>query len=87
MKSARFPIVGVVASAGGLDAFKQLLSVVPANCEMAFVLVPPSGPKVRKPDGHVIVQSQFASGRRGNSGDGGRGKSRLRDPVQELFDH
>ena len=37
---ATFPIVGVVASAGGLDAFKQLLSEVPADCEMAFILVP-----------------------------------------------
>ncbi len=36
----RLPIVGVVASAGGLDAFKQLLGSVPVDCGMAFVLVP-----------------------------------------------
>ncbi len=44
-KSAPFPIVGVVASAGGLEAFKQLLGAVPADCEMAFVLVPHLDPK------------------------------------------
>ncbi|WP_442510369.1 chemotaxis protein CheB [Novipirellula sp. SH528] len=44
-KITRFPIVGVVASAGGLSAFKQLLSVVPADCGMAFVLVPHLDPK------------------------------------------
>src|SRR5581483_11377073 len=34
-----FPIVGIGASAGGLEAFAQLLSAVPANTGMAFVLV------------------------------------------------
>ncbi len=37
--------MGVVASAGGLDAFKELLTAVPVNCEMAFVLVPHLDPK------------------------------------------
>ncbi|MGE5093995.1 MAG: chemotaxis protein CheB [Betaproteobacteria bacterium] len=34
-----FPIVGVGASAGGLEAFTQLLKHLPANTGMAFVLV------------------------------------------------
>jgi two-component system CheB/CheR fusion protein len=34
-----FPIVGVGASAGGLEAFNQLLSHLPAETGMAFVLV------------------------------------------------
>jgi two-component system CheB/CheR fusion protein len=34
-----FPIVGVGASAGGLDAFKQLLGALPVDTGMAFVLV------------------------------------------------
>ena len=34
-----FPIVGVGASAGGLDAFKRLLSAVPEKSGMAYVLV------------------------------------------------
>src|SRR5260221_2772538 len=35
-----FPIVGVGASAGGLEAFIQLLKAVPPQLGMAFVLVP-----------------------------------------------
>jgi two-component system CheB/CheR fusion protein len=34
-----FPIVGIGASAGGLDAFKRLLKALPDNTGMAFVLV------------------------------------------------
>src|SRR4029078_3981447 len=36
---ASFPIVGVGASAGGLDAFTQLLKHLPADTGMAFVLI------------------------------------------------
>ncbi len=36
---ASFPVVGVGASAGGLDAFTQLLKALPADTGMAFVLV------------------------------------------------
>lgn len=34
-----FPIVGIGASAGGLEAFSQLLSALPADVGMAFVFV------------------------------------------------
>jgi two-component system, chemotaxis family, CheB/CheR fusion protein len=34
-----FPIVGIGASAGGLDAFTRLLHHLPADIGMAFVLV------------------------------------------------
>lgn len=37
--AAQFSIVGVGASAGGLDAFKRLFGAVPADCGLAFVLV------------------------------------------------
>lgn len=37
--SLHFPIVGVGASAGGLDAFKKLLGAIPENSGMAYVLV------------------------------------------------
>lgn len=37
--AASFPIVGVGASAGGLEAFRQLLAHVPAGSGLAFVLV------------------------------------------------
>jgi two-component system, chemotaxis family, CheB/CheR fusion protein len=35
----RFPVVGIGASAGGLDAFRQLLSHLPTDTGMAFVLI------------------------------------------------
>ena len=34
-----FPIVGIGASAGGLDAFKRLLTAIPEDSGMAYVLV------------------------------------------------
>jgi len=37
--SLPFPIVGIGASAGGLDAFIQLLRALPADTGMAFVLI------------------------------------------------
>jgi two-component system CheB/CheR fusion protein len=40
-----FPVVGVGASAGGLDAFKRFFKAMPANAGMAFVLVPHLDPK------------------------------------------
>lgn len=36
---SKFPIVGIVASAGGLEAFSQLLSHLATNTGMAFVLI------------------------------------------------
>ena len=36
---SRFPIVGIGASAGGLEAVKRLLRALPAKSSMAFVLV------------------------------------------------
>src|SRR3954470_21113641 len=34
------PVVGIGASAGGLEAFTQLLESLPENTGMAFVMVP-----------------------------------------------
>jgi len=34
-----FPIVGIGASAGGLEALEQFFSAMPANCGMAFVII------------------------------------------------
>src|SRR5690348_8041465 len=34
-----FPVVGIGASAGGLEAFTQLLKALPANTGMAFILI------------------------------------------------
>src|SRR5438552_2288128 len=35
-----FPVVGIGASAGGLDAFKRFFGAMPAESGMAFVLIP-----------------------------------------------
>jgi chemotaxis response regulator CheB len=35
----RFPIIGIGASAGGLEALEQLLGNTPAGCGMAFVII------------------------------------------------
>jgi two-component system CheB/CheR fusion protein len=40
-----FPIVGIGASAGGLEAFSQLLKELPADTGMAFVLIQHLDPK------------------------------------------
>ena len=40
-----FPIVGVGASAGGLEAYRRLLQALPVNTGMAFVLVQHLDPK------------------------------------------
>lgn len=39
IKSGQFPIVGIGASAGGLEALEQFLTNVPANSGMAFVVI------------------------------------------------
>ena len=40
-----FPVVGIGASAGGLDAFKKLLKSIPDDSGMAYVLVQHLDPK------------------------------------------
>ena len=42
---APFPVVGIGASAGGLEAFTDLLKALPANLGMAYVLVPHLDPQ------------------------------------------
>ena len=39
MKTSAFPIVGIGASAGGLDAFHKFFDRMPADCGMAFVMI------------------------------------------------
>src|SRR5690242_13046794 len=43
--SVDFPVVGLGASAGGLDAFKRLFDALPPNSGMAFVLIQHLDPK------------------------------------------
>ena len=39
LSSNSFPVVGIGASAGGLDAFKKLLKAIPEDSGMAYILV------------------------------------------------
>ncbi len=39
-QESTFPIVGIGASAGGLDSFKSFFRAIKGSCGMAFVLVP-----------------------------------------------
>lgn len=39
MSAAEFPIVGIGASAGGIDAFHGFFDHMPADCGMAFVMI------------------------------------------------
>ena len=39
MSTSAFPIVGIGASAGGIDAFRQFFHRMPANCGMAFIVI------------------------------------------------
>ena len=42
-----FPVVGIGASAGGLDAFKRFFTAMPADSGMAFILIPHLDPSHR----------------------------------------
>lgn len=52
-----FPIVGIGASAGGLDAFAQLLSSVPENTGLAFVLVQHLDPQHESMLAEILARS------------------------------
>src|SRR5689334_17841387 len=51
-----FPIVGIGASAGGLEAFRRLLGALPSNTGMAYVLVQHLDPH------HESILSELLSG-------------------------
>src|SRR2546430_15597866 len=51
-----FPIVGVGASAGGLEAFSELLSVLPTDLGMGFVLVQHLDPGHPSALAHILTR-------------------------------
>lgn len=52
-ENGAFPIVGMGASAGGLEAFEQFFTHVPLNIGMAFILVPHLDP------GHASMMTEL----------------------------
>src|SRR5690348_16055888 len=56
-KSADFPVVGMGASAGGLEAFIQLLSKLPLDTGMAFILVQHLDPSHPSMSVEIIARS------------------------------
>jgi two-component system CheB/CheR fusion protein len=44
---SQFPVVGIGASAGGLDAYKKFFSAMPSDSGMAFILIPHLDPTHR----------------------------------------
>ncbi|OOV17755.1 CheR family methyltransferase [Flavobacterium sp. LM4] len=57
-KTTTFPIVGIGASAGGLDAFKKLISAISADSGMAYVLVQHLSPE--QPSSLTEILSQYS---------------------------
>ena len=53
---SKFPIVGVGASAGGLEALKELLQELPADLDMAFVLIPHLNPEHRSLMAEILAR-------------------------------
>ncbi len=68
---AKFPVAGIGASAGGLEAFLQLLKGLPTDTGMAFVLVQHLDPKHDSQLADLLDQShadaRARSGERANS--------------------
>ncbi|MEO0535730.1 MAG: CheR family methyltransferase [Cyanobacteria bacterium P01_A01_bin.123] len=56
-EAAAFPVVGIGASAGGLEAFTQLLNHLPATTGMAFVLVQHLDPNQRSLLSEIIARA------------------------------
>lgn len=59
--TAAFPIVGVGASAGGLEAFRQFLQAIPADTGMGFVLVQHLDPNHASSLVHILSQATTMS--------------------------
>jgi two-component system CheB/CheR fusion protein len=64
----RFPVVGVGASAGGLEAFTALLEHLPTDTGMAFVLIRHPDPRIESMPSHLL--SRATAMPVGEAGDG-----------------
>ena len=86
-KSKPFMIVGIGASAGGLEAFTQLLRNLPADTGMAFVLVQHLDPKHESMLTRTSLPENEYPGQRGKGRDGGGTRPCLRHAAQHGYDH
>ena len=59
------PVAGLVASAGGLDAFKKFFTAMPADSGIAFVLIPHLDPTHESLMVELLSPAHVHAGRRG----------------------
>jgi two-component system CheB/CheR fusion protein len=57
-----FPIVGIGASAGGLEAFQQMLAHLPPDTGMAFLLVQHLDPSHKSQLTEILSRGSHPSG-------------------------
>ena len=81
-----FPVVGVGAPAGGLEAFSQLLHALPTDAGFAVVIRPAPGPAPRELPGRAAVVHHDDEG--GQVSDGMRlDAGRVRHPAEHADGH
>ena len=71
-RTLRFPIVGIGASAGGLEAFTQLLAALPVDTGMAFVLVQHLDPAHESQLAEILSPCDHSAGKDHKRRHGGR---------------
>ena len=76
-----FPVVGIGASAGGLEAFRQLLAALPADTGMAFVLVQHLDPRHESRLTDLLGRATPMSVTEATDGVAVAGEQRLRHPA------
>ena len=83
----RCPIVGIGASAGGLEAFEQFFTRMPPDSGMAFVLVQHLAPDHASLLPELLARYTTMPVRQITDGDPGRAQPRLRYPAECHADH
>ena len=82
-----YAVVGIGASAGGLDAFKRFFSAMPGKPGMAFVLIQHLDPTHAEPDERALGPAHPDARGRGDGRSSNRARPRLCHPAQPLFGH
>ncbi len=76
-----FPIIGMGASAGGLEAFEQFFRHVPPNCGMAFVLMQHLDPSHSSILSQILQRTATITSGRGARSNGRRTQQYLCDST------